>query len=406
MRSVLGGIALVAASWALCACSVRNLNYRMVVQDIDAAVVVEGEGAEERLVYRDTVDATWGIARWSLLVPFRWPLFLLFGERVTRELENPSQYVRELAGELAPKSGTRLDRACASTQRLVRIAELDPSPLNRITALTGLARLASERELSLADGVAEFGPKPVLLADAPRWRDDFARLRPAARQPIGAELSPSDAEVYRSAIAGLVSAPLPEWRQRLALLSDLENAAAEEGDRELRASTRTALELALGHALRVSVVQASLGRDRELLEVRICAVELLHRSAGADSVPLLLALLAASPQQIEAGEPQFEDNESMRLRLVHLCGQLDEARALRAVRIRGRESWQEVAPAEYLARLALDGDPYFSPTALPAREALAFCLQRRSAVPAPDAEAGADWVAEWWNEYRKQRPLK
>ena len=67
----------------------------------------------------------------------------------------------------------------SSTQRLVRIAELDPSPLNRITALTGLARLASERELSLADGVAEFGPKPVLLADAPRWRDDFARLRPA-----------------------------------------------------------------------------------------------------------------------------------------------------------------------------------------------------------------------------------
>ncbi len=406
MRFVALVFLLVAGSLSISACSVSNLNYRMVIQDLDAAVVVEGEGAEERLVYRDTVDATWGIARWSLLVPFRWALFALFGERVTRELENPSQYVRELSGQLAPKSGRRVDRACASIQRLVRIAELDPSPLNRITALAGIAAIAAQQEVVLTDGLEENGPKPPLATDAPRWRDEFARLRPAAREPVGSQLSDADEATYRAAIAGLVGTPLPEWRQRLALLADLENAAEEEGDRELRAETVQALRLALGHAMRATAVQASLGRDRELLEVRIRALELLHRSAGPDSVPLLLALLAASPKQIEAGEPQFEDNDSMRLRLVHMCGQLDEARALRSVRIRGREAWQEVTPAEFLARLALDGDPYFSPTALPAREALAFCLLRRSAVPAPDAEGGADWVAEWWNEYRKQRPLK
>lgn len=406
MRSTALAMLLVVGAFAIPACSVRNLNYRMVVQDLDAAVAVEGEGAEERLVYLDSVDATWGIARWSLLVPFRWALFAIFGERVTRELENPSQYVRELAGQLAPKSGRRIDRACASTQRLVRIAELDPSPLNRITALTGIAALAAEQQVSLTEGLEENGPRPPLAPEAPRWRDDFARLRPAARQPIGSSLAAADAEVYRAAVAGLVRWPLPEWRQRLALLADLENAVAEEGEDALRTEASAALRIALAHAMRSTIAQAALGRDQELLEVRIRAVELLHRSAGPDSVALLLALLAASPQQIESGAAQFEDNESMRLRLVHMCGQLDEPRALRSVRIRGRESWQEVTPAEFLARLALDGDPYFSPTALPAREALAFCLRHSSAVPAPDAEGGADWVAEWWNEYRKQRPLK
>jgi hypothetical protein len=55
--------------------------------------------------------------------------------------------------------------------------------------------------------------------------------------------------------------------------------------------------------------------------------------------------------------------------------------------------------------MALDSDPFFSPTAIPAREALAFCIGRKSADPSPDSGDGEDWVAAWWNDYRKQRTV-
>lgn len=399
-------LAATAALLLGVACSVHNLSYPQVAQDIDCAVEVEGAGDEERLVYRTEVEATWGIARWSLMKPFRWLLFAIFGERVERELENPSAYVRELAGVLAPKAGDDLLLCAGATQRLARIAELDPAPINRIVALTGLSQIAAARGISLTEGLVELGPRPALLERATGWRDDFARLRPSARAPIGGPLDPVDAKTYLDAISGLCARPLPSWRQRLALLSDLENATVDERQPQLLAPTTDAFAVALGHAIRNCVVEAATGRNRELLEVRICALELLHRSAGPDSVPLLLALVAASPEQIQEGEPQFEENDALRLRLVHMCGQLDEARALRSMRIAGREDWQEVAPAEYLARLALDGDPFLSSTALPAREALAFCLQWRDSNPDPGPDTAGDRVAKWWADYRKERPLK
>ena len=399
----LGGVLLV---WLLsCACSVHNLSYDQILRDLDATVEVEGSGDDERLVYRTEVEATWGIARWSLMAPFRWFLLPLFGERVDRELENPSAYVRELAGALPVKAGGRLERRAATAQRLVRIAELDPSPRNRIMALEGLAQLASAQGIALTDGLVEFGPKPALLDGAAAWRDAFAKFRPAARSPVGAALQEADDAAYRAAVAGLCSRPLATWRQRLALLSDLANAHADEQQAELREFARQSLELAFAHAARASVVAATQGRGPELREVRLCAIELLHRSAGADSVPLLLALIAASPEQIQSGEPQFEESDALRLRVIHLCGQLQGERALRTAKIAGREAWDEVAPAEFLVRMALDSDPFFSPTAIPAREALAFCIGRKNADPSPDSPDGEDWVASWWNDYRKQRTL-
>lgn len=396
-----GGVLL--ASLLLCACSVNNLSYDQILRDLDATVEVEGSGDDERLVYRTQVEATWGIARWSLMAPFRWFLFPLFGERVDRELENPSAYVRELAGALPEKAGGRIERRVATAQRLVRIAELDPSPRNRIMALEGLAQLAAAQGIALIEGIAELGPKPALLDSATAWRDAFAQFRPAARTPVGAPLQEADEAAYRAAIAGLCSRPLANWRQRLALLSDLANAYADEQQGELRDFTRSSLEVAFANAARASIVVATQGRGPELREVRLCAIELLHRSAGADSVPLLLALIAASPDQIQSGEPQFEDSDALRLRLIHMCGQLQGDRALRTAKIAGREAWDEVAPAEFLVRMALDSDPFFSPTAIPAREALAFCIGRKSADPSPDAGEAEDWVAAWWNDYRKQR---
>ncbi len=387
-------------------CSVNNLSYSQVVTDIDSAVEVEGEGDSERLVYRTQVEASWGIARWSLLNPLRWCLFPMFGERVVRELENPSAYVRELACVLAEKAGENPERCGVAAQRLVRIAEMDPAPINRIVALSGLAQIASARGLRLTDGLAEMGPRPPLLEGAVGWRDEFARLRPSARLPIGCPLSPAEEQIYLGATRGLTLRPLPTWRQRLALMEDLANAASTEQQKALRAATDDAFGRALDHAVRGCIVDATAGRNRELSEVRICALELLHRSGGADCVPLLLALVAASPQQIQEGEPQFEEVDALRLRLIHMCGQLDQGRALRSVRIAGREEWQEIAPAEYLARMALDGDPFLSTTSIPAREALAFCLLHGHARPDPGSDSDRDWVAAWWEEFRKKRPLQ
>lgn len=388
---------------SLAGCSVNNLSYPQVLQDIDCALEVDGQGEDQRLVYRTEVEATWGIARWSLMVPFRWFLFPLFGERVERKLDNPSAYVRELVEVMAPKAGADPLRCSAATQRLVRIAELDPAPINRITALNGLAQIARARGRTLTDGVAQLGARPPILEQATQWQVDFARLRPAARASVGGPLGPVEEAAYRDALMGLSSRPLPSWRQRLGWLADLENALFEERQEGLREQTRSAWNAALDHAAQRTVVEASMGRNRELSEVRICSMELLHRSGGADCVPLLLALVAASPEQIQSGEPQFEDSDALRLRLVHMCGQLDQARAMQSIRIHGRENWQEVTPAEYLGRLSLEGDPFLSATALPAREALAFCLGRRDASPDPGSAAAEDWVAAWWSSYRKDR---
>ena len=54
--------------------------------------------------------------------------------------------------------------------------------------------------------------------------------------------------------------------------------------------------------------------------------------------------------------------------------------------------------------MALDGDPYYSPVAMPAREALAHCLRREHARPAEDLDfGGEDWIRVWWSEFQKQK---
>lgn len=396
-------VACGAVAW-LAACSVSNLNYDMVVRDLDAVVQVEGSGPDQRLSYRTEVTATAGIARWWIFLPIRPVLLGLFGERVDRELENPSQYVRDLLRVLPEKAGDDALRCADSTQRLVRVAALDPAPRNRIVALDGLVAIADEFEFGLLDGVVERGLRlepPVGAAEA---LANFSALRPASRQPVGAPLGEAEAQRYEAALVTLGATPLPHWSQRLAWLADLANAVRDEGQRPLRTAARAAMQRALHHAVQWTVLDAVSGRDASLVEVRLRALEALHRSGGPDSVPTLLAVLAASPEQIAAGEPMFEDDDAVRLRLVHLCGQLDPDRAVASVRLPGRESWQAVAPAELLVRFALDGDPYFSPVAMPAREALAHCLRRENARPAEDLDTGgADWIREWFSEFQKQR---
>lgn len=396
--------ALLAAAVTAGACSVGNLNYDMVVRDLDAVVEVRGTGPDQQISYRTKVTATAGFAQASLFLPIRPVLLLLFGERVERELDNPSAYVRELLGVLAEKAGDDLLHCADSVQRLVRVAVLDPAPLNRIVAIDGIVTIAEELEFSLLDAVAERGLRLEPPTGAAEALANFSALRPAAREPVGAPLQQADAARYEAALATLVKSPLPHWSQRLALLSDLANAVRDERQRDLRTSARAAMRRSMHYALQWCVLDSVQGRDPALVEIRMRAIEALHRSGGPDSVPLLLAILASPPDQIAAGEPMFEDHDALRLRLVHVCGQLDPERAVASVRLPGRETWQAVAPAEVLVRFALDGDPYFSPVAMPAREALAHCLRKEHARPAEDLDSGnADWIREWFTEFQKQK---
>jgi hypothetical protein len=116
--------------------------------------------------------------------------------------------------------------------------------------------------------------------------------------------------------------------------------------------------------------------------------------------------LASSPTEIAEGKPRFDPHPAFRLRLIHICGQLNQERALRAVRLPGREAWEPVAPVDFLVEMVLTPDAFLSPFQVPAQEALSRCLQRPRLQldPTSLSPAGADvteWVRLWYDEHRK-----
>lgn len=380
-------------------CSVAHLSYAEIERDLDAIVLAEGQNEEQRLVYRYEVQqASWYARAW-LLLPLKQLLLMAFGSVADVELENPSGRVRELLTVLAPKAEDDLLRGASAAHRLVRIAELDPSPLNRIVALDGLAVLADAHGFDLAAGLARgFAPlRPAEELSA--WVLDFNRLHPGRRTPAGAPLEGQSADRYRGVLRALCAEPLPTWWDRMSLVGGLSTAWQHEQSPELRVLTLECLRRALRHAIQWTIVTALLGQERRWVDVRLRALEIVHRAGGPDSVPLLLALMANSPERIAANEPQFDPHPLVQLRLIHLCGQLDRERAVRRVQLPGREHWQPVAPVEFLARIALDRNTFRAPLALPARAALAYSLGRRSIGLLEDEEE--DWVWSWYEEYRR-----
>ena len=354
---------------------------------------------EPELVYEDEVQQAPWYARSVLLLPMKPVLLWMFSSTVPVTLENPSGSVRDLVAELAPKSGDDLLRGAMSAQRLIRVAELDPSALNRIVAIDGLGALANAQSFALLEGLEEGDDRMRPDPRFDEWVETFSSLRPAAREN-GGQLSAEQAARYAEVLAGLTSRPLSLWQRRLALLSDLSDAYRQEPDQELRRLTAERLERALMYAIQSTVVSALGGQQPEWVDVRLAALDLLHRAGGADSVPLLLALMSSSAERIGAGDPQFDPDWFVQLRLIHFCGQLNKDRAARSVLLPGFQDWQRVSPLDFLARIVLDEGAFLSPLALPAREALAHCLARRRLQL--DDDQGEDWVRSWYDEYRRQ----
>ena len=401
---VASGLVIAAAAGlgvlGLPSCSVAHLSYSEVQRDLDSiVVVVDAPGTDPQLVYEDEVEQAPWYARSVLLWPMKPMLLWMFGSEVPVTLENPSGHVRELIGELAPKAGDDLSRAAMSAQRLVRIAELDPSALNRIVAITGLGTLARAQGFDLTDGLEQGDERMLSDPGFDGWVETFSALRPAART-AGEGLSADQSGRYVAVLSQLTSRPLSLWQRRLALLSDLSDAYRQEVDTDLRSVTYESLERALLYAIQSTVVSAMRGQDPEWVDVRLAALDLLHRSGGVDSVPLLLALMSSSADRIGAGDPQFDPDWFVQLRLIHFCGQLNKERGSRSVLLPGFQDWQRVSPLDFLARIVLDESAFLSPLALPAREALARSLGRPRLQL--DDDQGEDWVRAWYDEYRRQ----
>lgn len=366
------------------------MSYDELRVEIDNVQRVEGSGAQQRLVWLDEAEVAAWYCKW-------WPTSMLFATKTTARLENPRQHLRDLWDLLLPELAGDLARCADVLPRLLRIVELAPSPLDKIVALRGLEGIARSLALDPVAGLTDPAGQPTVPTDLAPTLQAMRELRPAARAIRGRELAPGERVTYAAAIGKLVAAPLPNWHERVAWVEDLALAWASEPDAELRATCERALRTAMRYAVQWAIVTAMQGRERPLVDVRLCAIDILHRAGGVDSVPLLLALLAGSGDAAaSASLPQYDPDPVFRLRLIQLCGQLDFARARRVVRLPGREQALALAPVDVLAQLVLNEDPYSSPLRLPAQEALAHCLQR------PQIAYDLEWVDAWYREFLRQ----
>ena len=137
------------------------------------------------------------------------------------------------------------------------------------------------------------------------------------------------------------------------------------------------------------LLNSVVGRAREFAEVRLCGMEQVRRLGGARVVPLLLAVMAASPAERKRGVPLYDPDSLVQLRLIHYCGQLSPSLAASVVRLPGRQDWEATSAVEFLARTILGERDYYSKLRIPAIVALTWCLGRPRVDPDPA------WVREW-----------
>lgn len=370
-----------------------NLSFGEIAAEFDGIVTVAGAGEDRSIVYADTAPVSAWYMRQFWLVPLRWPLARLFGAASTSDIDNPAGHVRELLQELPDELGADSSRCAEAVPRLGWIAEADVNGNSRVVALDGLAAVADQLELEL------FPPGFESMAAEDNVRLGEARavvqtLRPEARS--GAPVDDAQRQRYCSALAVLAAAPLADWTHRLLLVSDLTDLLAIETDGPARDATAAALRRAIAHCIRGILVRAIVSRDARFVDVRLCAMEIVRRLGGPRMVPWLLAAMAASPEQIARGEPRYDPDPLVQLRLIRYCGQLRGDLAATEVRLPGRDEWQALAPIDFLVQVVLTEQDYYSKLRTPAMAALSLALARPRFDPDPA------WVREWNRERRRR----
>ncbi|HEB53789.1 MAG TPA: hypothetical protein ENI87_11105 [bacterium] len=388
--------ALLMCAWLPC-CSLGDeysthaLGADELIEELDEIVRIDGQGDDRRIVYRDeALLSEWYMRSWTLL-PIRWGLAALFGRRARHALERPAAHVRAIVRELPYEAGDDLVAGAATTIRCGWLAELDANPHTRILALDGVARIV--RQLGLTPFAGDFADldAPLPAEERGRWRSALQNGRPRAR---GTVAPPAE---YLEALASLTARSLPRWDARLLLVEDLTGLYLEEQDPAARRQVARALRAAIGHcarnlllgAIRRRGPRAAFARSRRFAEVRLCALEQIRRLGGPRTVPLMLATMAASPEERSANFTGFDPDPYVLLRLIHYCGQLRGELAESVVRLPGREDWIATSPVEFLARMVFEEDAYYSKLRTPALIALTWSLGRERVDP------DAKWVRQW-----------
>ncbi|MBM4062548.1 MAG: hypothetical protein FJ265_15840 [Planctomycetes bacterium] len=394
MRGILRA-ALASAALGACGCSVAdNLSYRELAAELDAIVQVDGTGVDRRIHFADRAPVSAWYLRWALTQLLRWPLGFLFGTTHEGELDDPVGHVRALVSELPDEAGADLDTCTDALLHLVPLAELDTPIGVRVAALEASCRVAGQLPLPLFVGAAErFGlpPDPARVAAA-RTALQLGRPEQRGAEPLGQ----AQADAYAAALREIVASPLPAPHDRLALVGELRELHRRERDAGLRSRAAVALRRSLQHVLEGVLVRMVQGRDPQLAELRLCAIQHVRAAGGPEAVPFLLAVMAAPAAEVSTARPRLDPDPLVRLRLVHLCGQLRGELALRAVRLPGRDPWDAMAPADFLAWTILTETGYYSKLRVAATAALALCLSRR------DVPQDLDWVRQWRETRQRQ----
>ncbi|MGC6486046.1 MAG: hypothetical protein ACON4Z_00235 [Planctomycetota bacterium] len=366
-------------------CSVADvLTSEEILEELDEVVQVTGDREARQVVYADEAVVARDFMRWPALAPIRWPLAWMFGRRGELQLANPPYRVRELLRELPNETAGGWIQApdlltcAAAASRFAWFAELDPSATTRICALDGISRVCRQLDLRPLDGAfaALMQPQdPVVVASA----RDRARAATASM----------DLEALRAAVTEMTAQPLAVVADRILLVEELTEMLTRMEDPAAREPVADGLRAALAHCARGVLLSSLAGRSRELAEVRLCAMEQVRRLGGARAVPLMLAVMAASPAERANGVPHYDPDTLVQLRLIHYCGQLSPTLAAQVVRIPGRQDWEATTPAEFLARTVLSERDYYSQLRVPAIVALTWCLGR------PSIDTDPAWVRAW-----------
>lgn len=386
-----------APVWALsltAGCSVAdNLSFDELVGELAGIVTIVGDGPARTVQYAERAPVSAWYMRHFWLVPIRWALGPVFGYRTEEELDNAAGHVRELLRELPDETGSDLLEGAQATTCYGWLAEADANGLTRVVAIDGLVSVAQRLCLPVFDSdFADLGVSwPTDRLDAARRT--IASTRPEQRAGV---LSADDQANYGTALATLTGRPLPEWTDRLVLVEDLVRLLGAETDAKALADTRQALREAIRHCIEGVLLRAVEGRDPRFVEVRLCAMEQIRRLAGPRGVGLLLAVMAATPQQLARFEPRFDPDPLVQLHLIHFCGQLRGEVAEAEVRLPGREAGLAVAPVDFLAQTALTEQAYYSKLRTPALAALSLSLGRPSLDPDPA------WVRDWYRERQRR----
>ncbi|MFN7590491.1 MAG: hypothetical protein ACK501_14280 [Planctomycetota bacterium] len=378
----------VLASSLLVGCRVSdNLSAVELLQEMDGIVRVEGAAGERRLAYAESAaTSSWYMRVW-LFWPVRPLLGFVFGGVAYGELKTPPAHVRELMEELPYETGDDLELAALAATRLAWVADLDSSAYGRLVAMDALAKIADELQLrvfpeSFDELVVTAAPAQLALALA-----SYNAGRPEAR--VRETWSAAQRDEYRRALSVLVARPMATPWAGIELVESLTESFRREDDDELVGDAAAALRQGLAQLVRGVVLRGVQGRQRDFVDVRLCAMEHVRRFAGVRGVPLLLVLMAATRDEVKLGEPRYDPDPSVRLRLIHYCGQLRGDAALATVRLPNREAWESISPAEFLATTILQEDLIYSKLRLPALAALTWSLGR------PRLDLDTSWVRTW-----------